>query len=217
MFANRADAGRQLADLLEPYASSDAVIVAMPRGGLPVAAEIAERFGAPLDVVVVRKIGCPWQPELGLGAIAEGGIRVLNDGLVAETGVSPRALEEASSRERTELARRVSLYRASHPAVPVQGRVVILVDDGLATGYTARAAVAALRARDAGRVILAIPVGSEEGVEAMRAVADDVVVIATPAWLFAIGEFYQDFRQLSDAQVLATLDRVATRIRTRPA
>lgn len=207
MFADRRDAGRQLADLLARYAALDPVIVAMPRGGVPVAAEVADRLGAPLDVIVVRKIGCPWRPELGIGAIAEGDVRILNETLVAETGVSPEKLEEATGRERAELARRVHRYRGTRPAVPLEGRVVVLVDDGLATGYTARAAVAALRARGASRVIVAIPVAPEEGVAAMRGVADDVVVVETPPWFFAIGEFYEDFTQTSDDEVVAILER----------
>lgn len=189
----------------------DPVIVAMPRGGVPVAAEVADRLGAPLDVIVVRKIGCPWQPELGIGAVAEGGVRILNEALVAETGVTSHQLEEATNREEAELARRVRRYRGTRPAVPVEDRVVVLVDDGLATGYTARAAVAALRAKGAGRVIIAVPVAPKEGVAAMRRVTDEVVVIETPSWFFAIGEFYQDFSQTSDDEVLTTLERAAAR------
>ena len=211
MFADRRDAGRQLADRLAGHAAMDPVIVAMPRGGVPVAAEVADRLGAPLDVIVVRKIGCPWQPELGIGAVAEGGVRILNEALVAETGVTSHQLEEATNREEAELARRVRRYRGTRPAVPVEDRVVVLVDDGLATGYTARAAVAALRAKGAGRVIIAVPVAPKEGVAAMRRVTDEVVVIETPSWFFAIGEFYQDFSQTSDDEVLTTLERAAAR------
>src|SRR5450756_217547 len=136
MFKDRSDAGRQLASRLARYTALEPVVVGLPRGGLPVAAEVADRLGAPLDIIVVRKIGLPWQPELGIGAVAEGGIRVLNDVLVEEVGIEPIELEAATARERVELARRVHRYRGERSAVPVDGRVVIVVDDGLATGYT---------------------------------------------------------------------------------
>jgi putative phosphoribosyl transferase len=212
MFADRRDAGRQLAARLAPYAGLRPVVIAMPRGGVPVAAEVARRLGAPLDVTVVRKIGCPWQPELGIGAIAEGDVRVLNDELIAESGVGPQELEAVTARERVELARRVSRYRGERPQVPVKGRVAILVDDGLATGYTARAAIAALRTRGAERVILAVPVAPEDSVESMRALADWVVVVEEPAWFFGIGEFYDDFSQTSDDEVVALLEAAAGRV-----
>lgn len=183
----------------------------MPRGGVPVAAEIADRLHAPLDIIVVRKIGCPWQPELGIGAIAEGGVRILNDALIAELGVSRAALEAATTRESEELVRRVDRYRMGRPATPVAGRVTILVDDGLATGYTARAAIRALRAKGADQVILAIPVASRATLEAMRSVVDSVVVVDTPPAFGAIGEAYADFAQTSDAEVVATLEQAAAR------
>jgi putative phosphoribosyl transferase len=211
VFADRSDAGRQLADRLLVYALQDPVIVAMPRGGVPVAAEVADRLGAPLDVIVVRKIGCPWQPELGIGAIAEADVRILNDPLIAQTGVSPEALEQATARERAELARRVRRYRGDRAEVPLDGRVVILVDDGIATGFTARAAVEALRMKGARQVILAVPVAPEHTIESMRSVADEVVVVDTPPWFFAIGEFYEDFTQTSDKQVVELLKQAAVR------
>jgi putative phosphoribosyl transferase len=209
MFADRSDAGRQLAELLVRFAPLQPVIVAMPRGGVPVAAEIAERLGAPLGIVVVRKIGCPWHPELGIGAIAEGDIRVLNQVLVDELRVSRQELADVTAREQEELARRVRQYRADRPPVPLAGRVAILVDDGLATGYTARAAVEALRRQGARRVILAVPVAPGERVNAMQDVADEVVVLATPPLLFAIGEVYEDFSQTSDDEVVEILERAA--------
>ncbi len=210
MFADRRDAGRQLADRLVPYAGLRPIVIAMPRGGVPVAAEVAERLGAPLDIIVVRKIGCPWQPELGIGAIAEGDVRVLNDALIADTGVGPQALEDVTARERAELARRVSQYRGERPALPLEGRVAILVDDGLATGYTARAAIAALRARGAERVILAVPVAPKDSLEALRSLVDEVVVVETPAWFSGIGEFYDDFSQTSNEEVVALLEGAAS-------
>jgi putative phosphoribosyl transferase len=211
MFKDRLDAGRQLASRLARYTALEPVVVGLPRGGLPVAAEVADRLGAPLDIIVVRKIGLPWQPELGIGAVAEGGIRVLNDVLVEEVGIEPIELEAATVRERVELARRVHRYRGERSAVPVDGRVVICVDDGLATGYTARAAIEAIRRGGARRVILAVPVAPEDSVAAMRGVADEVVVVDTPPRFFAIGDFYEDFAQTSDEEVVSLLERAAAR------
>jgi putative phosphoribosyl transferase len=211
MFKDRSDAGRQLASRLARYTALEPVVVGLPRGGLPVAAEVADRLGAPLDIIVVRKIGLPWQPELGIGAVAEGGIRVLNDVLVEEVGIEPIELEAATARERVELARRVHRYRGERSAVPVDGRVVIVVDDGLATGYTARAAIEAIRRGGARRVILAVPVAPEDSVAAMRGVADEVVVVDTPPRFFAIGDFYEDFAQTSDEEVVSLLERAAAR------
>lgn len=211
MFKDRLDAGRQLASRLARYTALEPVVVGLPRGGLPVAAEVADRLGAPLDIIVVRKIGLPWQPELGIGAVAEGGIRVLNDVLVEEVGLEPIELEAATARERVELARRVHRYRGERSAVPVDGRVVIVVDDGLATGYTARAAIEAIRRGGARRVILAVPVAPEESVAAMRGGADEVVVVDTPPRFFAIGDFYEDFAQTSDEEVVSLLERAAAR------
>jgi putative phosphoribosyl transferase len=211
MFKDRSDAGRQLASRLARYTALEPVVVGLPRGGLPVAAEVADRLGAPLDIIVVRKIGLPWQPELGIGAVAEGGIRVLNDVLVEEVGIEPIELEAATARQRVELARRVHHYRGERSAVPVDGRVVIVVDDGLATGYTARAAIEAIRRGGARRVILAVPVAPEDSVAAMRGVADEVVVVDTPPRFFAIGDFYEDFAQTSDEEVVSLLERAATR------
>jgi putative phosphoribosyl transferase len=211
MFKDRSDAGRQLASRLARYTALEPVVVGLPRGGLPVAAEVADRLGAPLDIIVVRKIGLPWQPELGIGAVAEGGIRVLNDVLVEEVGIEPIELEAATARERVELARRVHRYRGERSAVPVDGRVVIVVDDGLATAYTARAAIEAIRRGGARRVILAVPVAPEDSVAAMRGVADEVVVVDTPPRFFAIGDFYEDFAQTSDEEVVSLLERAAAR------
>lgn len=207
MFKDRREAGRELARHLAAYAPLEPLIVGLPRGGVPIAAEVAEHLGAGLDIIVVRKIGCPWQPELGIGAIAEGGVRILNDALVNELGIQPDELERATVREQAELARRIRRYRADGSPAPVDGRVVILVDDGLATGYTARAAIEAMRRGGARRVILAVPVAPAASVAEMRAVADEVVVADIPPVFFAIGDFYEDFSQTSDAQVVALLER----------
>ncbi len=209
MFKDRRDAGRQLGRRLSVYATLRPVVVALPRGGVPVAAEIADRLDAPLDVIVVRKIGLPWQPELAIGAIAEGNVCVVNDALIEETGVSGDELEAAIARERVELERRVRAYRGERSPLRLDGRVVILVDDGLATGYTARAAIAQIRRRGAGRVVLAVPVAPEDIVATMGRVADEFVVLQTPPWFFSIGEHYEDFRQTSDDEVVACLQRPA--------
>jgi len=205
VFKDRREAGRQLGRRLSAYSSLRPVVIALPRGGVPVAAEVAAHLGAPLDVVVVRKVGLPWQPELALGAVAEGDVCVLNDALIEETGVSGDELEAAIARERVELERRVCAYRGERSPRRLDGRVVILVDDGLATGYTARAAIELIRRRGASRIVLAVPVAPEDSVATMGRVADEIVVLQKPAWFLSIGENYQDFRQTSDAEVVACL------------
>lgn len=210
MFKDRRDAGRQLGRRLGGYATLRPVVVALPRGGAIVAAEIADRLGAPLDIVVVRKIGLPWQPELAIGALAEGDVCVLNDALIDEAGVSGDELAPVIGRERVELERRVRAYRGERPPLRLDGRVVILVDDGLATGYTARAAIEAIRRRGARRVIVAVPVAPADIVATLGRVVDEVVVLQTPPWLLSIGEHYEDFTQTSDDEVMACLRRTAT-------
>jgi predicted phosphoribosyltransferase len=195
------------------YARLEPVVVGMARGGVPVATEVASALGAPLDIIVVRKIGCPWQPELGIGALSEGDVRVLNDSLVEELGIGPEAVEAATDRERRELARRVLRYREDRAPYPVGSRNVILVDDGLATGYTARAAIEALRKRGAGQVLLAVPVAPPEKRAGLEGIADEVVVLETPPWFFAIGEFYRDFAQTSDDEVISLLERAREPLR----
>jgi len=215
MFADRQDAGRRLAERLGPYAGSEAgssqgpVVVGLPRGGVVVAAAVADQLGAPLDIVVVRKLGCPWQPELGIGAIAEGDIRVLNRDLVRELGLSAGEVDAVTARERVELERRVATYRQGRPRESVRGRLVFVIDDGLATGYTARAAIASLRAEGARRVILAVPVAPDSSAAELRSVADDVVVAEPAKHLLAVGAFYGDFRQTSDAEVVELLEAAA--------
>jgi len=209
VFMDRRDAGRQLGDRLSGYAAFRPVVVALPRGGVPVAAEIAGRLDAPLDVIVVRKIGLPWQPELAMGAIAEGNVCVLNHALIKETGVTGHELDAAITRELVELERRVRAYRGDLSPLPVGDRVVILVDDGLATGYSARAAIEQIRRRGARRVILAVPVAPEDSVATMGGVADAFVVLQTPTSFFSIGEHYEDFDQTSDDDVVTLLQRAA--------
>jgi putative phosphoribosyl transferase len=205
VFVDRIDAGRRLAERLADYARFEPVVIGMARGGVPVAAQVAERLGAPLDVLVVRKIGVPWHPELGVGAIAEGGAIVSNEALIADLGIRPGELEPVIERERRVLEDRVRRYRGQRPPAPVEGRVAIVIDDGLATGYTARAAVEAVRRRGASRVVLAVPVAPRHTIEALRSVADEVVAVDPRDDLYAIGEFYADFSQTSDEEIVALL------------
>jgi putative phosphoribosyl transferase len=190
-----------------PLARTRSLVLALPRGGVPVAREVADALSAPLDVLVTRKIGYPYQPELGVGAIAEDGEPVYDDELLARLGLSRLALEPVVARERAELDRRVRVYRGSRPAPQVAGRQVILVDDGLATGGTARAALRSLRGRSAGRTVLAIPVAAPSSAAAMLREADAVVALVLPGTFRAVGEWYGSFSQLTDADVLALLDR----------
>jgi putative phosphoribosyl transferase len=204
-FADRGDAGRQLGELLATRSFVRPLVLALPRGGVPVAFEVARALDADLEVLVVRKIGAPFQPELGLGALAEGGEPMLDESSLASLRLSRDDLEETIRREREELQRRVDRYREGRALPDVEGRDVLLVDDGLATGSTARAALAALRPRDPRTLILAIPVASPRTVEAMRAVADEVVCPQQPERFQAVGQWYRDFRQTDDATVLRLL------------
>jgi putative phosphoribosyl transferase len=205
LFADRRDAGRQLARRLGHLRSDTPVVL---RGGVPVAAEIAARLQAPLDVLIVRKLGCPWQPELGMGAIGEHGVRVLNHAVISRLKISAAELDAVSAREQAELARRVRAYRGTRAPIPVAGRVVIVVDDGLATGFTARAAIEVLRRQGAHRVVLAVPVAPPETVDELRDVADQVVCLQTPSMFLGIGAWYRDFRQTSDEEVQRLLTEV---------
>jgi predicted phosphoribosyltransferase/dienelactone hydrolase len=209
-FRDRADAGRKLAERLEVFRPERPVVVGLPRGGVPVAAEVARVLDAPLDVLVVRKLGHPAHRELGLGAIGEGGALVLNRGLIDQLRVAPVALQRVKAQEERELARRVARYRGDRPRLAVDGRTVILVDDGLATGFTARAAVEVLRHAGARRVVLAVPVAPVATADELRAVADEVVCLDTPTAFDAIGRWYDDFRQVGDAEVIRLLAGVAT-------
>ena len=205
-FANRRTAGAVLADDLQHFAGRDDVVVlALPRGGVPVGYEVARKLRAPLDVFVVRKLGFPGHPELAMGAIASGGVRVLNEELFGWSRPSPAAIEAVTSAERKELERRERAYRADRPPAPAEGRVVILVDDGLATGSSMRAAVLAVRRLHPARVIVAVPVGARETCQALREIADEVVCAATPEPFSAVGLWYVDFSQTTDEEVRALL------------
>jgi len=172
---------------------------------VPVAAEVARALGAPLDVIVVRKLGVPSQPELGMGAIGEDGVRVLDTGLVRRVGVSAEELDGVEARERVELARRTRRFRGDRSAMPIGGRTVIIVDDGIATGGTARAAIEVARAQGAARVVLAVPVAAPEAVSELATVADDVIALETPDAMRAIGYWYEDFTQTTDEAVVSLL------------
>ncbi|WP_327091036.1 phosphoribosyltransferase family protein [Nonomuraea sp. NBC_01738] len=205
LFADRAEAGALLAERLS--VARDPVVLALPRGGVPVAVPIVARLGGVLDVLVTRKIGFPESPELGIGAIAEGGAPVFDRALMARLRIGPQDVREVVERERQELARRVAVYRGDRPLPDVTGREVIVVDDGLATGGTARAALRAVGEMGAGRVTLAVPVGARDSVPALRGEADEIVVLATPADFYAVGQWYDSFDQLTDRQVLDLLAR----------
>ncbi len=206
LFTDRRDAGRRLARRLAHLAGTpDLVVVGLPRGGVPVAAEVARVLGAPLDVIVVRKLGVPFQPELGMGAIGEDGVRVLNDEVVRLAGVREAEIARVEARERIELERRATRFRAGRARVPLAGRSVLIVDDGVATGSTARAACLVARAEGAVRVVLAAPVAPTEWVARLGDVADELVAVATPESFAAIGQFYDDFSQTSDEEVIACL------------
>lgn len=205
-FIDRVDAGQQLAAALVPLVTgTETTVLGLPRGGVPVAAEVARRLGAQLDVFVVRKLGVPSQPELAMGAIAEGGIRVLHDDLLAQLDLAPDALDAVVAREEAELARRVASYRGGRPAAPIAGRTVVLVDDGLATGATMEAAVQGVRALRPARIIVAVPVGAVDSCQRLRRQVDDLVCLITPAAFYAVGAWYDDFGQTSDAEVQALL------------
>jgi putative phosphoribosyl transferase len=200
-FTDRREAGRRLAERLLLGGYEQPVVVGLPRGGIPVAYEVATALGAPLDVLVVRKLGCPWQPELGVGAIAEDGVTLLDHALIHRVGVSAAELETVLRDETIELERRVARYRGRRPSLDLAGRTVLLVDDGLATGSTARAAIEVVRERGARHVVLAVPVAPPDTVAALEQVADEVVCLRTPERFAAVGASYRDFSQTTDEEV----------------
>lgn len=208
-FIDRVDAGRRLAERLGDLRGADAVVLGLPRGGVPVAFEVARALGAPLDVIVVRKLGVPFQPELGMGAIGEGGVRIINDEVVRLADVGEQELAGVEERERAELQRRAHRFRAGRPRVPLAGRTAVVVDDGIATGSTARAACQVARAQGAARVVLAVPVAPPTSIVGLRRDADEVVCLETPEDFFAIGQWYADFAQTPDEEVVTLLERAA--------
>jgi len=204
-FRDRREAGRRLAERLSGLRASSPLVLGLPRGGVPVASEVAKALRAPLDILVVRKLGVPFQPELGMGAVGEDGVRVLNADVLRQARVTESQLAQVEARERAEVEERAARLRGGRPAIPLQARTVVIVDDGLATGGTARAAVRVARERGAARVILAVPVAPPETVAALRRDADDVVAVETPKPFFAIGGWYSDFSPTSDDEVIALL------------
>ncbi len=211
LFADRVDAGKRLAAKLEHLRGRHVVVLGLPRGGVPVAAEVALALDAPLDIVLVRKLGLPFQPELALGAIAEGNICVVDDRIVRWARLSDDDVAEITHRERAELVRRAHRYRGSRPSVDLIGRTVVIVDDGIATGSTARAACTAARAQGAVRVVLAAPVAPKGWRTQLADAADELVTVESPARLSSIGQWYTDFSQTTDENVIFCLDRAERR------
>jgi putative phosphoribosyl transferase len=209
-FRDRREAGRVLAEHLQKYAGCDDVIVlALPRGGVPVGYEVARALRAPLDVFIVRKLGIPGHEELAMGAIASGGVRVLNEDVVARLPQAERLIEYATAQETRELERREAQYHEGRTAPELRGKTVILVDDGLATGATMRAAVQALKQRGIGRCVVAVPVSSPETCAEFRDEVDEIICATTPEFFAAVGQFYDDFSQTSDEEVRELLARAA--------
>lgn len=211
-FHDRPDAGRALATDLAKYAGrADVVVLALPRGGVPVAFEVARALGAPLDVFLVRKLGLPGHEELAMGAIASGGIRLINDDIVEAYQVTDAEIETVAAAEQTELERRELAYRDGRPLPPLHDRTVILVDDGLATGATMRAAVLALRQERPAHIVVAVPVAAAETCEEFRSIVDDIICAETPAPFYAVGLWYEDFAQTTDEEVHELLTEAARR------
>lgn len=212
-FTDRTDAGLRLAEALRHLSGQDPVVLGLPRGGVPVAFEVARALDAPLDVIVVRKLGVPYQRELAFGAIGEGGVRVISESIVRRSGIDERDIDRVQHTEQQELRRQAERFRAGRSRVPLAGRTAILVDDGIATGATAQAACAVVREQGAARVVMAVPVAPPDAVERLRATADEVVCLSTPVAFSAVGEWYRDFSQTSDEEVVALLAEAADRAR----
>jgi putative phosphoribosyl transferase len=205
-FEDRRDAGRRLAERLLPLTGEEPVVVGLPRGGVPVAEEVATALGAPLEILSVRKLGAPHNAEYGIGAIAEDGTRVFDPEALAVLGIDNRTLESIVAGETAELRRRVAAYRGDRAPMPLGRRTVIVVDDGVATGVTDTAALRAIRRHRPRRLVLAVPVCPPDSLARLRGEADDIVCLATPARLQGVGQWYRDFSQVSDHEVIAALD-----------
>lgn len=210
-FVNRTEAGRKLAKALAAYESEMPIVMALPRGGVPVAAEVAQALHAPLDLVLVRKIGVPTQPELAMGAVVDGptSVTIRNEDIIRLCGVTEEEFDAVRTRELGEIERRRRLYLANRPHPDVTDKTVIIVDDGIATGATTRAALQALRLRKAGKIVLAVPVAPTDTLHKLRGDADTIVCLEDHLNFGAIGVYYADFRQLSDADVISLLDRAS--------
>ncbi|MCW2885743.1 MAG: phosphoribosyltransferase [Streptosporangiaceae bacterium] len=216
MFIDRVDAGRRLAERLVALRGEDLVVLGLPRGGVPVAFEIARALDARLDVIVVRKLGVPRQPELAMGALGEGGVRIVNDDIVHKGHIRPDQMAEVQEREQAELQERDRRFRAGRSRVPLTGRTALIVDDGVATGSTARAACRVARAQGAKRVVLAVPVGDSGVIESLRRDADEVICLEEPSLFYAVGEWYENFEQVADEVVVGLLDQAPVPPLSRP-
>jgi putative phosphoribosyl transferase len=213
LFRNRTDAGQQLAKKLSGYVNrADVVVLGLPRGGVPVAFEVAQALQAPLDVFLVRKLGVPGNEELAMGAIASGGIRVVNEDVVRWRNISEREIETVTAGEQRELERRERLYRGNRPMPELRNRTVIVVDDGLATGTSMRAAVKALRAYQPARIIVAVPTAPREACEEFRGLVDEVLCATTPEAFWAVGAWYEDFTQTTDEEVCLLLEKATGKL-----
>jgi putative phosphoribosyl transferase len=210
MFVNRVEAGRRLAAKLARYANrEDVVVLGIPRGGVPVAFEVAQAIHAPLDILLARKLGVPGERELAMGAIASGGARILNRRLIAELGVTEEQVAETIAEQEAELQRREELYRGVRPGIPILGKTIILVDDGIATGSSMLAAIEALRTLHPKKIVVAVPVAPTHADTDIGNVADEFICLDQPEWFFGIGQFYKDFSQVDDLKVRALLERSA--------
>ena len=206
-FTDRVEAGRRLAEALGEYEDRDVVVYGLPRGGVPVAAEVARALEAPLDVLIVRKLGVPGQPELAMGAVASGGVRVLNEEILRQIRVSQEQVDRITEEQRREVREREKRFRGDVEAPEVRGRTALVIDDGIATGSTMRASVEALRELGPDRIVVAVPVASYSACEDMEEVADDVVCLETPSPFHAVGAWYENFNQITDAEVKQLLER----------
>lgn len=207
-FNDRTDAGKRLAAKLSEYANrEDVLILALPRGGVPVAFEVAKELNVKMDVFIVRKLGVPGNEELAMGAIASGNISVLNEDVVRSFGIPQKVIDEVATKERKELERREHMYRGNHPAPKISGSTVILIDDGLATGATMRAAVAAVKTKNPAKVIVAVPVAAPDTCSFFGNEVDEVICVATPEPFYGVGAWYEDFSQTTDKEVIELLDR----------
>lgn len=209
LFHDRRDAGKRLAQKLIQYANRpDVIVLGLPRGGVPVAYEVAQVLHAPLDVFIVRKLGLPGQEELAIGAIASGGVRVLNNDIIRELNLPKALIDHVAQRELQELERRERLYRGDHPAPPVRDHTVILIDDGLATGASMRAAVAGLRAQNPKRIVVAVPIAAPETCDAFQNEVDEIVCAVTPEPFYGVGRWYEDFSQTTDEEVQRFVEEI---------
>jgi len=210
-FKDREEAGRILANMLTKYADQKPIVLGLPRGGVPVAFEVAKALKAPLDVYVVRKLGVPGHEELAMGAIASGDVRVLNKPVVEDLRISEEAIETETRKEQEELKRRELLYRGKRPPLDVSNRTVVLVDDGIATGSTIKAAITALKKQKAGRIVVAVPVAPASTIDELKTEVDEVICVSTPEFFYAISLWYDEFPQTSDEEVRELLKKAETK------